>query len=316
MNIYDKPPLTFEQQIKLLKDRGLIIADEKTAKEKLESISYYRLSAYMLPFKKNIGGNLSDDFRFGTTWEDIYNLYKFDRKLRLLLFDAIEKIEVAVRCRLVYSLSHKYGSHWQDDPSLFKEPYTKILSDGSTRIVDTFSDIQLHIKDRLENNEAEVFIKHYKSHYDTPSNPPSWMCFEVMYFNHLSRICSSLKNRSDLTEISYFFGWLPPKTFNSWLHTINYVRNLCAHHARLWNRDFDIVPEKFERSKNLIWISNPDTVRRGKIYYFLCIVNYLLQTINPNSSFKSRLKALLMEYRPKIAAMGFPEKWEKEDMWR
>ena len=134
------------------------------------------------------------------------------------------------------------------------------------------------------------------------------MCVEVMYFNHLSRICNYLKNRSDVVGIASYFH-LPPKTFNSWLHTINYVRNICAHHARLWNRDFNIVPEKLDFSKTLVWISNPETAKRGKLYYFLCMLNYILQTINPGTSLTQRLKDLIAEYHPKISAMGFPENW-------
>ena len=109
---------------------------------------------------------------------------------------------------------------------------------------------------------------------------------------------------------------MPPKTFNSWLHTINYVRNICAHHARLWNRDFNIVPEKLDFSKTRVWISNPETAKRGKLYYFMCMLNYILQTINPGTSLTQRLKGLIAEYHPKISAMGFPENWEAEKIGR
>lgn len=312
---YDKPPKTYQEQIALLKERGVIFDDEKKSEHQLAAISYYRLSAYMFPFKKNVGGHIVDEFRYGTTWKDIYNLYVFDRNLRLLVFDAIEKIEVAVRCQIVYQLSHRYGSHWQDNPDIFKEPQNRVLSDGTTQTIDVFHEIQNHITEQLHNNKAEIFIKHYVQTYDEPVNPPSWMCVEVMYFNHLSRICNYLKNRSDVVGIASYFH-LPPKTFNSWLHTINYVRNICAHHARLWNRDFNIVPEKLDFSKTRVWISNPETAKRGKLYYFMCMLNYILQTINPGTSLTQRLKGLIAEYHPKISAMGFPENWEAEKIWQ
>lgn len=98
---YEKPPLTYQQQIELLKSRGLVFDDESKAESQLSNVSYYRLSAYMLPFKKNMHGEIVNEFRYGTTWKDVYNLYVFDRKLRLLVFDAIEKIEVAIRCQLI-----------------------------------------------------------------------------------------------------------------------------------------------------------------------------------------------------------------------
>lgn len=316
MAVYNKPPLTYTEQIELLKNRGLQFADENKAIQRLANISYYRLSAYMLPFKKNVAGNIVDDFRYGSSWEDVYQLYIFDRKLRLFIFDAIERIEVAVRDQIVYQLSHKYGSHWQDIQSIFKPANTITRRDGSVRTFDAYNEIQNHIKEQLNNNQAEVFIQHYKDTYASPENPPSWMCVEIMYFNHLSKICTSLKNRSDVTGIANHFG-LPPEKFCSWLHTINYVRNLCAHHSRLWNRDLKIVPERLDFSRSKVWISNPNSVQRSKIYHFLCMLNYMLQSVNPSSTFTSRLKALLNKY-PKVSksAMGFPQNWENEDMWR
>ena len=142
------------------------------------------------------------------------------------------------------------------------------------------------------------------------------MSVEIMYFNHLSRICSDLRERADRKDIADYFS-LPPDIFNSWLHTINYVHNVCAHHARLWNRGLNIVPAALRFSNNKIWISNPNTVKRSRVYYFLCMLNYLLQTVNPTSTFKKRLIDLLDEYREYISldAMGFPQGWENEKMW-
>ena len=98
---FEKLPLTYKEQIALLKKRGVIVEDEDKAECQLMNVSYYRLSAYMFPFKKNVGGRIIDEFRYGTKWRDIYRLYVFDRKLRLLVFDAIEKIEVAIRTQMV-----------------------------------------------------------------------------------------------------------------------------------------------------------------------------------------------------------------------
>lgn len=316
MERYLKPPLTYEEQVELLKSRGMIIPDEQRAERLLANISYYRLSAYMLPYKKKENGLILDAFKSDTTWDMIYNLYVFDRKLRLLVFDAIERLEVAIRTQIIYQLSHKYGSHWQDRPEIFNPPTEILLRDGRKVIVDVYGDIQKHIKEQLHNNKAEVFIQHYCNKYDIPQNPPSWMSVEIMYFNHLSRICTGLKHRTDINGIASYFA-LPPKTFCSWLHTINYVRNICAHHARLWNREMNIVPERLSFSKRLVWISNSQKVQRGKIYYFFCILNYMLQTANPTSPFKKRLKDLLKEYDGFVSlkSMGFPEDWKHEIIW-
>ena len=122
MERYNKPPLTYTEQMELLKSRGMTIPDEKRAERLLANISYYRLSAYMLPYKKSEDGMILDAFKTGTTWDMIYNLYVFDRKLRLLVFDAIERLEVSIRTQIIYQLSHKYGSHWQDRPDIFNPP--------------------------------------------------------------------------------------------------------------------------------------------------------------------------------------------------
>jgi abortive infection bacteriophage resistance protein len=274
------------------------------------------MSAYMLPYKKKEGEIIMDQFKKGTTWDIIHQLYVFDRKLRLLVFDAIERLEIAIRTQIIYQLSHKYGSHWQDDSSIFNPPATITLRDGRIVTFDAYGEIQKHIKEQLHNNKAEVFIQHYRNKYNNPVNPPSWMSVEIMYFNHLSRICTGLKKRSDINGIASYFA-LPPQTFCSWLHTINYIRNICAHHARLWNRDMNIVPEKLLFSKSLVWINNPNTVKRSKIYYFFCMLNYMLQTVNPTSPFKQRLIELLDEYKDVISlnAMGFPTDWKDEKMW-
>lgn len=147
MKTYNKPALTIEQQIDLLEQRGLTIADKERAARHLRNVSYYRISAYMLPYRiLDADGNHLDQFVPGSTWDDIYNLYKFDRKLRLLVFDAIERIEIALRTQVIYQLSHKYGSHWQDDTSIFKVPQ---FNRRTGKTYDVFQDIQKHINEQL-----------------------------------------------------------------------------------------------------------------------------------------------------------------------
>ncbi len=318
MTTYNKPPLTFQQQVELLKSRGLEITDEQRAIRHLTNISYYRLSAYMLPFKIRENGQYTDQFITGTKWENIHALYVFDRKLRLLVFDAIERIEIGLRTQIIYQLSLKYGSHWHDRSDIFKLSSKYSKRTGKTITTDIFHDLQQHIQTLLVSNHAEVFIKHYKARYDEPVTPPSWMSVETLYFSHLSKICENLRQRADRVAIASRFD-LPPEIFCSWLHTINNIRNICAHHGRLWNRTIDVVPEKLHVSKSnvKIWITEPERVKRSKIYYFLCMINYLLQTVNPTSDFKNRLSKLLYDY-PNVALweMGFPKHWQRETMWK
>jgi len=120
MEHFNKPHLTIDEQITLLQSRDLLINNPKRAARHLSNISYYRLSAYMLPYKIVENGVYQDKFKKYTTWEFIYDLYVFDRKLRLLIFDAVERIEIAIRTQIIYQLSLKYGAHWQDDPDILK----------------------------------------------------------------------------------------------------------------------------------------------------------------------------------------------------
>lgn len=315
---YTKPALTFDQQVAKLESRGLVFSDKEKAKRHLSNISYYRMSAYMLPFKmRDASGETIDHFVPGTKWEDVYDLYKFDRKLRLLVFDAIERIEIALRTQVIYQLSLKYGAHWQDDSTLFRTPQ---FNPKTGKTFDVFQDIQDHINEQLSTNKKAVFIEHYLNTYDDPPTPPSWMGIELLYFSELSKICKSLKNRKDRTDLSKAFGIGDDSIFCSWLHTLNYLRNICAHHSRLWNIDMDVVPGKFyNKNQNYVWLEKAevDTAQSTKMYYSLCLILYLLQTVNPNTNFRTRFKELLKKYPVVyVGYMGFPKNWETHPLWK
>ena len=320
---YNKQPKTFTQQVELLEERGLIIENKQKAISRLANISYYRLSAYMIPFKKittiNGKNQYCDEFISNITWSKVYDLYVFDRKLRLLVFDAIERLEIAIRTQIIYQLSHKYGSHWQDNKDIFS--VTTRRTKDRTITIDIYSELQEHLQNQIKNNKAEVFIKHYYETYNNPKNPPSWMAVETMYFNQLSNICRNLKYKKDAKDIAIYFNIKSEEVFCSWLHSINYIRNLCAHHSRLWNRDIDIVPRLyFSKDKSINWLQddNLNNLNRNKLYYSLCVINYLLQTANPTSKFNNRLIDLINDYKDVVGLsyMGFPENWGKESLWK
>ena len=318
MRTYTKPALTIDQQIDLLEKRGLLIPDHERAHRHLSNISYYRLSAYMLPYRVlDASGNYLDQFVPGATWDDVYNLYKFDRKLRLLVFDAIERIEIALRTQVIYQLSHKYGPHWQDQGTLFQPPYY-IPKTGRT--YDVFQDIQKHINDELNKNKKVNFIEHYLNTYDNPPTPPSWMSVELLYFSELSKICQNLKLRKDRTDLANAFGVKDDKVFCSWLHTLNYIRNICAHHSRLWNILLDITPTKYlNKDKSKVWLTDAEvkTAQSSKLYYTLCVILYLLQTVNPKTKFRQHFRDLLAKYpKVNVGYMGFPTGWETHPLWK
>lgn len=317
MQTYTKPALTYEQQIGLLQNRGLVIDNVDRAKRHLSNVSYYRLSAYMLPFKvMQADGTTTDTFVEGTTWDNVWNLYKFDRKLRLLVFDAIERIEIALRTQIIYQLSHKYGSHWQDNNTLFKTT----TNPKTNKIYSVYNDVQAHITEQLNANRKVQFIEHYLQKYNNPQTPPCWMSVELLYFSELSKICQGLNNKQDIKDIANYFGVLNENVFCSWLHAINYVRNICAHHGRLWNHILAIQPVKYKKPQpGKIWLSTTEleTVKSSRLYYFLCIILYLLQTINPDTKFRRHFKDLLCKYPDvNVHNMGFPTNWAEHPLWK
>ncbi len=311
--IYNKTPLSFQDQLTLLEIRELIIVDKNKALSYLQEISYFRLSAYFLPYQQK-----KDVFNSGTSFNQIIDTYTFDRELRLLIFDCIERIEVAIRTQLIYNMAMQYqDSHWQDNRSLFINPYYNKVG----HLVDPFTDFQAIISKAKTARTPEVFIKHYTDNYQTPANPPAWMCMELLTIGELSHLFIGRKNNSDKKRVSDFFD-VHHTVFTSWLHTLTYVRNICAHHSRLWNRDLAIEPEKILKPVGR-WIS-PQFQNNKRMFYFICVLKYMLLRANPNNSLKDKLLALFEKY-PNVPFqfMGIPSdgngnllNWQNEPLWK
>lgn len=292
---YAKPALSIHDQVSHLISRGLEIPDRHRAERYLSNISYYRLSAYLYPYR-----NLpSDDYRPGTNFDLVLDHYFFDREFRLLIFDAIERVEVAFRTQLIYQPALNLGPFWFMDKRLFYDAERW----------------RQHVQKLVEevNRSGEIFIKHFRTKYSNEI-PPAWMAFEVASLGLLSRFYANLKNSmSERAAISRALGVHEPKVFQSWVRSMTFVRNVCAHHARLWNRTLTETP-MIVKTPPAIWITS--TSRPDKIYYFLCCLFHMLRVVNPESSFTNRLKALFEKY-PSIDEnqMGFPSAWMSEPLW-
>lgn len=293
---YTKPPLLFENQLELLKSRNLTVEDDSKALTYLQQISYYRLSAYFLPYQKT-----KDVFDKGTTFEQIIHTYAFDRELRLLIFDCIERIEVAIRTQFIYQLAIKYNnSHWQDDRNIFVNPYYNSIGN----LIDPHSEFQAIVSRAKTARKPEVFIKHYIDEYQTPSNPPSWMCFELLTIGELSNFYRGLKDKDDKKRIADFFQ-VHQTVFQSWLHSLTYVRNICAHHSRLWNKDLAVEPTLLLKPKS-DWVGNRYNNNK-RTFYFICILKYLLNTSNHNNHLTQKLDALFQKHpNVPIQYIGIP----------
>ncbi len=310
--IYRKQPTTYDEQISLLLERGLLISDETKARRYLQQISYYRLSAYFLSYQQS-----KNKFNEGVSFNNILDLYKFDRELRLLVFDCIERIEVAIRSQMNHVLVQKYNSsHWQDREGIFKPSHFNKLGEE----INPYHDFQTIIQKSCNSKHPEVFIKHYKEKYHSPTNPPSWMCIELLTIGELSRLYNGLLENSDKQAIASFFG-LHYNVFTSWLHTLTYVRNICAHHARLWNRVFAIKPDILIKPQR-DWISNSFN-NNQRTFYFLCTLKYLLNSANSNNHLTNNLNTLFLKYsNVPIQFLGIPTDndgsmldWRKQALW-
>jgi abortive infection bacteriophage resistance protein len=227
----NKDSRTIEEQIALLKSRGMLIKDEQKAAFYLNYISYYRLKGYWWDMQTD---RINHIFAPNSYFEDVINLYNFDRQLRLVLFDAIEFIEIAFRTKFIYHLSQAYGGLWYLDDTLFEN--------------NKLHKIQIEELKTEFARSGEIFAKNFRTKHPTESedtsiwissvNPDVWIIFEVATFGTLSKIYKNLKHQlPQKSHIANEFGLNLHSELSSWLEAISYIRNIIAHHSRVWSRN-------------------------------------------------------------------------------
>ncbi|MBZ3936318.1 Abi family protein [Methanimicrococcus blatticola] len=293
--------MSVRDQISLLKTRGLIITDEEVAEHFFYNNNYYRFRGYTYPFQNNT--DPSQLFIGSVNFETVLDLYNFDSEFRSLILYTIEKIEIGLRTQIIYryAVGHK-NSHWHFDPIHFTDK-TK----HSAAILKLCSD---------SKNSNEEFIKHYYKTYTNPTEPPCWSSLETVTFGYLSNLFSNLNSKDPCKkEIVTYFGLPSAHILENWMHCLNNIRNICAHHSRLWNRTIApriIMPQ----NTHYLFVKNKK-VYTNKIYAVLCCIQYMLNIIDSKNDFKIQLIKLLKKYpNLKLKAMGFPENWEEEEFWK
>lgn len=314
MTAFDKESISPDEQLSKLRSRGLIIHDEPRVLRYLSNISYFRLSAYTRPFY--IPSQVPHHFIPETTFDDILTLYVFDRKLRLLLLDAIERLEVALRAQLTNTLADHYGPHGYLDPGVFDSRYNHGWLMGKLDKI-------------VQEPRVEVFLQHYRQkHSNAPAHPPVWMAMELLTFKEVSTLFANLRHEQDTKRVEQHFGW-KYTLLKSWFRSLSDLRNLCAHHMRIWNREFGSSPEMpVKRPDN--WVSIPISISSGspshpdqrvspqrRLYMQVVVIESLMQSTNPGSSWSERLVRLLDQH-PQMSRphMGFPSDWHEELFWR
>lgn len=299
---YTKPPINFSDQVSQLESRGLSVADHSKAEFFLSQLNYYRIAAYCLPFEQD---HATHQFKPNIGFDDVLNLYIFDRELRLLVLDAIERIEVSLRTQLAYHLSHNHQTaHPHLKPELFFNPviYGKSLSNLDTDI----------------KRSQEEFIKHLTGKYDELM-PPIWAVVELMTMGQLSKWFANIKTRADRQSISRIYR-LDEKIMTSFCEHLSLVRNHAAHHARLWNRDFTktpMLPRKGDNDLLNSLFTLPDSDRRlRKLYNTFVMLAYLMNIICGENHWKDRLIELIDQHRIVTDKMGFPTDWQQKPIWQ
>lgn len=283
---YTGKATSLDEQISFLKQAGILIKDEALAKNHLAFVGYYRLFAYVKPFINSSPIKKQIDF------EQVWNLYIFDRKLRLLVIDAIERIEVAFRISISEIMSTQYDPFWYVNNSHFK--HVKWHVEFMEKVL------------KLTTRQEHTLIKHFYNTYSSPEFPPSWIITECLTFGVWSKVFDNLQRRSDKIAIANrlkmrFMDLL------SWIKCLTELRNLCAHHERIWNHFFRHTPKDAPRQK----------YQDHTFYQQAYIIIEMLKVISPTSEWKSKLKELMSEYSHlPLEKMGFLNQWEKDPIWR
>lgn len=303
---FAKPALSVDEQIALLQQRGMLITNLNEARHTLHHINYFRLRAYWLPFELGADGSGATvnpfqvhTFVQNTCFEAVLASYTFDQRLKLLLMDAIERVEIALRTHWAHKLALRYGSHAYLDAALFSngQRHTKCLQT---------------LQDEVGRSH-ETFIKHYRETYKDPALPPIWVACEVLTLGQLSQWLDNLKHRQDRQSVAQAFGF-DEVVLCAFAHHLATVRNLCAHHSRVWNRKFTIKMKLPTRPANTLAWFNPAQDR--KVYNTLLMLALLLDRISLHSNWKKRLVKLLATMPPGTPeAMGFPNGWQELPVW-
>ncbi|WP_445733196.1 Abi family protein [Mariniflexile sp.] len=303
--MFSKKAFTIQEQIAQLQKRGLHIPNTQLAAKYLSNISYYRLGEYWHSMQSD---KTTHQFKTNSKFKDVIALYNFDAELRLLLFDVIEKIEISLRTKLIYHLSHEIDPWWFQNLDLFTD---------SMALVKTLSNLQ----EELERSKDVTIKNHFKNHKDDKRFPPAWKSLEQTSFGALSKLYGNLKPTVKSKDtIAKELGAVNHTYLPSWLQSIAQIRNYCAHHSRLWNRNLPGTVKLLPKPPNP-WIIDsvnvPNQHEFIHLYVHMCLMKYLLNNIQPNNNFRNSLNNLFVKY-PNVDpnALGMKPNWQKEPLWQ
>lgn len=326
MVAYDKPWLPIEAQIGKLVSRGVEIGDEADAANLLRAVGYYRLTGYLYPFRRSeryddegrTRVRVLSEYRDGTAMAHAAKIIEFDRALRILVLDGIERVEVSLRVQLGHTLGAQ-SPFAHLDSATFVTPFTTEYTDPISGL-QTSKHLQWIAKVNARRDASdEAFVAHFRDKYD--GQMPIWALTEILELGHLSRLYSGLQN-SLATEIAHSYGAPTKRVMASWIASLNYLRNVAAHHARLFNRKLVVVPSRPPVGDvPLLDHLRDDSSAKAVygVYNALAVTAYLLRTIDRDSGWPERVLHLARTFPGTptftLDTMGAHPHWERLELW-
>ncbi len=291
--VYPRHPLDVDSQITMLAEQGLSFIDETEAAKALRHISLFRMRSYLKYFTDPHSGM----FKEGSCFEQALELYTFDTALRQLIYGELEKIEISLRTQLSKVMTEADGPFWVENADNFTD---------AARHRDVLQKVR-HELNRSDERDIINFRRQGSNIF-----PPGWMTMEICSFGSISILYCLLKAGRAKRDIARFYG-MADTVMESWLHTLVYIRNICAHHCLLWNRPLRInaaVPRHLNRP----FIVRPD--KTENLYFVLSIILYFLQSVDPDNTFAADVTALIDEcHLVEPPSLGFPYGWQTELLW-
>ena len=295
---YTKTAKSIPDIVSMLQSRGLVISNMDQATDYLKKVSYFRLAAYLRPLESD---KEAHTYKPGAKIETALSLYKFDADLRMLVFESIQSLEIALRSFIIQIFTMQYGPCWFSDEHLVANKF---------RHIENLSNLVQEL-----GRTKEDFIHDHYAKYGRDGFPPAWKSLELASFGILTKFYLNFADTKAKKQVARMFNLPQHEVLESWLRAINDLRNCCAHHNRIWNRNYSAMPQ-LPRKLGWKWISDFNTPTY-RFYAVICCMLYCLNAIEPANSFVQEFKALLSAHpEVDIAAMGFPSNWQAEPLWK
>lgn len=312
-----KPFKTHTELIDLLISRSMIVPDPKRAQRKLAQVGYYRLSGFWFPCRKfdiseegkvkfDLATKLPlrlDEFQSGTDFNKVFDLYLFDKNLRILMLDAIERIETHIRTVIAHELAEYDVMAYQSN-SFIDPKQLKTFTDSAGKERNIWQEWSTKHRNQL-NRSKEDYILWYRNKYKAI---PFWVAIEAWDLGTLSKYFEMLKGKFQ-SKISRKLGIKNPKILVNWLHSLNILRNKSAHHCRIWNLNSNRalrIDDQEAYFSNLKLTEN----QKKRLYGLIAIIWHLIRHIGPSSTWINHVENV-MNSKPDLpgcdyTALGMP----------